>query len=168
MSDAWLDAFDGIDYSAGGGSLPDVIQPRLRGRLDTDTVRVPIRALQDIAERINGLSEALIVAQGGSASGLGEAELQAYLAEQASAERAAVKRGVLAEDAEGDWAALYDHSGKRVSSGHLSNMRHEVVHEGWSVVVADCEGLLDPDGDEVPATLDALNYLLKRQREASR
>lgn len=166
----WLDAFEGIDYTPMAGeatSFADVIGPRSLAnngyeRPATDRVLVPLGSLHAIADRIDTLSRALVAAQGGGAP-LDQAALDAHAkAEQEAAERAAVKRGILAEDAEGDWAALYDHTGRKArASGHVSDVRSTAVREGWSVVVLDCEGVLDADtGEDFPETIDALKRML--------
>jgi hypothetical protein len=172
--DAWLTAFEGIDYlkrdgaeNARVGDLPDVLSPRLRGRLNADTVRVPIQSLMDIAKRIDALSRRVVELESGGPI-LTEESLRAYEAQQEAAERAAVKVGVLAEDAEGDWAALYDHRGKLArETGHVSDVRSTTVRDGWSVTVIDCEGLLDGDvGEDFPPTIDGLRHLMAKRSKA--
>jgi hypothetical protein len=166
MSD-WLNAFDGIDYKPQAGTprtLKEVVSPRLRNRLDTDCVRIPIGTLYDIAKRINAQSERIAFLEGAGAT-LTPESLAAYEAQQAEAERAAAKTGVLFEDLAADdgWSALYGKDGRLVTQDHTSNVRDLIVNEGWQVHRVSAEGIMfdwstgaDPTPDDLQEFPDTL------------
>ena len=177
----WLSAFEGIDYFPQAGTpltFNSVVGPRLRWRVDTERVLIPIGTLFDIAKRIDSLSAALVEAQGGSAAALGEQELRSYQAQQEAAERAAAKVGVLVEDFNGDWSALYNAAGKRVETGHVSSVRDIVVRDSWTTTRIDAEGLLfdwgsgasptPEDLQEFPPTLAELQRAMRKRAATTR
>lgn len=158
----WTEPYRGLPWTATGvGDNPpdaaDVLAAR--SKRGGNMVLVPMGVLVGMASRLDSQSRALVAAQGGLGASLGPSDLAAYTAAQeAAAERAAAKMGVLAEDAEGDWAALYASTGALIQEGDVRDVRDVIVREAWSVVRLDCEGGVIQD--RFPASLGALNRIL--------
>jgi hypothetical protein len=165
----WLAAFDGIEYTPQAGTarpFGDVVGPRLRRRLDTDRVLIPVGSLRDIARRIDALSTALVEAQGGSAAALDEAALQRYQAEQEAAERAAAatRQGVYViapEDGE-SYAALYV-EGQRVAHNGGDADRDEAMLDGYTYTTVRAPNLLR-GRNTWPTTLTEVQAMIGKQR----
>lgn len=176
----WQSVFEGIPYyvrdgaeTKEAGDLSEVLGRRLRGRLDSDTVRIPIASLFAIAKRIEAQSSTIVALSGGSGPTLDADALAAYEAEMEAAERAAVKRGILVTDSDEDscWSALYDHGGNLVEQGHGSSVNATVRNNSWAVVVQDFPGILDADaGEDFPDTIDQVKRMViqrANEREAA-
>lgn len=145
----WLDAFKGIEYTAPAGAehrvvgdLPNVIAPRLRNRLDYESVRIPIRALHDIAQRIDAQSRRIAELEGGFGPVIDQAAVDAWEAQQRELEAAARPSGVYFEDTDDGWAAIYGANGRIAHSGPAADIKNVIEEEGWIVSIFEAPGFL--------------------------
>lgn len=149
---AWLDAFAGIEYTVAAGAehrvvgdLPDVVGPRLRNRIDSESVRIPIRALYDIAKRIEAQSQRIVELEGGIGEMIDQSAVDAW-----EAERSAMKTGVACFDNASGEAVLYGSNGDLAHADSCEAVQGFIEEEGWGVTVFDAPGLLERS---VPDTL---------------
>lgn len=134
----WTEPYRGLPWTATGvGDNPpdaaDVLAAR--SKRGGNMVKVPMGVLVGMASRLDSQSRALVAAQGGLGASLGPADLAAYTAAQeAAAERAAAKVGVLVHGGADNYA-MYDNAGRFVAHNNGDTGRYDELVDGWNYAI---------------------------------